>query len=301
VNLIVDSGHLPVGWQVKKLGDLCHLISGQHIEAKDYNIEHRGIGYLTGPSDFGLLYPVVSKWTEFPKKNASKGDILITVKGSGVGKINILLDDEVAIGRQLMAIRPIEVHSDFLYAFLKLQFYFFQGLANGAAIPGLSRQDILGLEIPIPPLPEQKRIMVILDEAFEGIDRAIANTEKNLANSHELFESYLNAIFSQKDDGWVEKKLGEVCSIGDGNYSSKYPKASEFVSEGVPFLTATNLKSGTIVPDNIRYISKEQHFNLIKGHVIKDDLVIVVRGSSTGNNSIIPEEYEGSVMLARTM
>lgn len=89
-------------------------------------------------------------------------------------------------------------------------------------------------------------------------------------------------------------ELGEVCDIGDGNYSSKYPKASEFVSDGIPFLTATNLKSGTIVRDGMRYISKEQHLTLTKGHVIKNDLVIVVRGSSTGNNSIVPSEYEGS-------
>ncbi|MBK7243807.1 MAG: restriction endonuclease subunit S [Saprospiraceae bacterium] len=94
--------------------------------------------------------------------------------------------------------------------------------------------------------------------------------------------------------GWEIKKLGDVCSIGDGNYSAKYPKASEFVDSGVPFLTATNLKSGTIVPEGIRYISKEQHSTLKKGHILKNDLVIVVRGSSTGNNSIVQEEYEGS-------
>lgn len=94
--------------------------------------------------------------------------------------------------------------------------------------------------------------------------------------------------------GWEIKRLGDVCSIGDGNYSAKYPKASEFVDSGVPFLTATNLKFGTIVPDGIRYISKEQHATLKKGHILKNDLVIVVRGSSTGNNSIVQEEYEGS-------
>ena len=93
---------------------------------------------------------------------------------------------------------------------------------------------------------------------------------------------------------WEMKKLGEVCSIGDGNYSSKYPKASEFISKGIPFLTATNLKNGVIIPDGIRYISKEQHNTLTKGHVRRGDLVIVVRGSSTGNNSIVSEEYEGS-------
>jgi type I restriction enzyme S subunit len=85
------------GWQARTLGELCQLVSGQHIDAKDYNMESRGVGYLTGPSDFGQLHPVVSKWTEHPKVKARGGDILITVKGSGVGKINLLDLEEVAI------------------------------------------------------------------------------------------------------------------------------------------------------------------------------------------------------------
>ena len=93
---------------------------------------------------------------------------------------------------------------------------------------------------------------------------------------------------------WEVKRLGDVCEVGDGNYSSKYPKASEFIEKGIPFLTATNLKNGTIVPDGMRFISEHLHKSLKKGHVIKDDLVIVVRGSSTGNNSKIPKNYEGA-------
>ena len=88
------------GWEIRALGDVCQLISGQHIDAKDYNTEARGIGYLTGPSDFGLLNPIITKWTEHPKIKANRGDALITVKGSGVGKVNLLDEDEVAISRQ---------------------------------------------------------------------------------------------------------------------------------------------------------------------------------------------------------
>ena len=64
--------------------------------------------------------------------------------------------------------------------------------------------------IPVPPLPEQKRIVAILDEAFEGIGTAVANAEKNLANARELFDSYLNSVFTQKGEGWVEKTLQQV-------------------------------------------------------------------------------------------
>jgi type I restriction enzyme S subunit len=61
---------MKAGWQLRKLGQLCQLISSQHIDSKDYNTESRGVGYLTGPSDFGPLNPIISKWTEFPKVNA---------------------------------------------------------------------------------------------------------------------------------------------------------------------------------------------------------------------------------------
>ena len=63
----------------------------------------------------------------------------------------------------------------------------------------------LEASFPVPPFSEQKRIVAILDEAFEGIAAAVANAEKNLANARELFDSYLNSVFTQKGEGWVEK------------------------------------------------------------------------------------------------
>ena len=68
-------------------------------------------------------------------------------------------------------------------------------------------------EIPIPPLPEQKQIVKLLDQAFEGIDKAKANIEKNIANAKELFQSKLNEVFSQKGEGCVKTTLNDVCSI----------------------------------------------------------------------------------------
>ena len=64
--------------------------------------------------------------------------------------------------------------------------------------------------IPVPPLPEQQRIVGILDEAFEGIATAKANAEKNLQNARALFESHLQSVFTQRGEGWVEKTLGDV-------------------------------------------------------------------------------------------
>ena len=110
------------------------------------------------------------------------------------------------------------VEAKFLFYFLFTEHFMgaMEQLQKGASYPAVNDGEVSNQTILIPPLLEQKRIVAILDEAFEGIDRAIANTEQNLANARELFESYLNAIFTQKGDGWEEKKLENICSIKHG-------------------------------------------------------------------------------------
>lgn len=183
-------------WTKRPLGELCDLISGQHIDAKDYNTESRGIGYLTGPSDFGTLHPVVTKWTEHPKRMAQRGDILITVKGSGVGKINLLDIDEVSISRQLMAIRPRAAEVSFLYAFLSTKYDYFQSLSNGAAIPGISRENVLGLACPMPSRKDQKSIVARMDATLVETQRLESLFRKKLAALDALKKSLLHQAFT---------------------------------------------------------------------------------------------------------
>jgi type I restriction enzyme S subunit len=80
---------IPSNWTWCRLGELIYLISGQHIDTTDYNEKGEGFPYLTGPADFGEIYPIPTKWTTKPKVFAKENDILITVKGSGVGKTNL--------------------------------------------------------------------------------------------------------------------------------------------------------------------------------------------------------------------
>lgn len=207
---------MKAGWETTELGAVIQLVSGQHIDAKNYNTDARGIGYLTGPSDFGAMYPTVSKWTESPKVTAKKGDILITVKGSGVGKINLLDQGEVAISRQLMAVRVLRADPKFIYALLGSTFEHFQSASTGAAIPGISREQVLGLRLALPPLLEQRRIVAILDEAFVGLEAMRANAEKNLQNARELFESHIRGVFRHRGDEWTLASIGDIgdCCLG---------------------------------------------------------------------------------------
>ena len=237
-----------------RLGSVCSLISGQHIEAAKYNSSGRGTPYLTGPSDFGEKYPLVSKWTEHPKVLAKPGDILITVKGSGVGKINLLSDESsVAISRQLMAVRVSRANRDYVYAFLQTAFEHFQSQSTGAAIPGISRTQVLDLELPLPSLSEQERIVAILDEAFADIAKAKANVEKNLENARDLFDSALTTEFVSRE-GWASSPLGDNVRFID--YRGKTPKK---VESGLRLITAKNVKMGYLSPDPAEYVEPETY------------------------------------------
>jgi type I restriction enzyme S subunit len=88
-------------------------------------------------------------------------------------------------------------------------------LAKGVK-PGINRNDVYNLEINVPPLPEQQRIVSILDKCFTAIDKAKSNAERNLKNAKELFESYLQGVFEKKDDSWEKKRFDEICVLQRG-------------------------------------------------------------------------------------
>jgi type I restriction enzyme S subunit len=111
------------------------------------------------------------------------------------------------------------------------------------------------------PLPEQQRIVNILDEAFEGIATAKANAEKNLQNARAIFESHLQSVFTQRGKGWVERSLEELGTIT----SSKRIFKSEYVKSGIPFYRTKEVKELA----NGREISTELFISEVRYNEIK--------------------------------
>ena len=188
---------VPEGWHLVTLDQISGLISGQHINSSDYtDIEGEAeYAYLTGPSDFGVLNPVVKKWTNTLKAVAQKNDVLITVKGSGVGKTNLLNQDDVVISRQLMALRP-NIDEWYVYIFLLGKFDQLQSASTGTAIPGIGRDTILSMVLALPPIEEQAQIKM----EFERLQSIIEKTEKSIEyqkkKSSAEKQSILAAAFS---------------------------------------------------------------------------------------------------------
>ncbi len=171
---------LPTGWELVRMGDLIELVSGQHLGPSEY-VEGMGamIPYLTGPAEFGEFTPEPSRSTNERRAIATHADILITVKGSGVGKLNVVTQPELAISRQLMAIRPLMMDSEFLMVVLQTMALHFQEKSVGIAIPGIGREDVTHTAIGLPPLAEQSRIVTRVAQ----LRRLCADLRQRLAAS----------------------------------------------------------------------------------------------------------------------
>lgn len=204
---------VPNGWKKGLLDEGIELISGQHVEANCVNNLGVGIPYLTGPADFPNGKIVVTKFTNEGKKFSKKGDLLITVKGSGTGKV-IESDNEYAISRQLMAIRPKTFDSKFVYYNLVSSLGRYEDAAAGL-IPGISREDVLHTPLLIPPIDEQMAIAQILSTW----DQAISATEKLLENSQQQKKALMQQLLTGKkrlldekgvefSDEWQRIELG---------------------------------------------------------------------------------------------
>lgn len=129
--------------------------------------------------------------------------------------------------------------------------------------------------IPIPSFADQQRIVSILDEAFEGIAKATANAEKNLANARELFESYLQSVFESKGEGWVEKTLGDVCSLYQGIAINAKTKHALVEKSDLPLLRIKDLKNNTVE----QYIDPN---NYPRNALVSEDDIIYTRTGSLG-------------------
>jgi type I restriction enzyme S subunit len=218
------------GWQTKQLGELAELkgrIGWRGLTAKEYTKE--GPLFLSVHSlnygdyvDFRDAFHISEeRYVESPEIMLHPNDVLICKDGAGIGKLGILgeLPDRATINSSLLLIRSGKhILPKYLYRCLTSPYFqdIVQSRLNGATTPHLYQRDITEFPVVLPPLPEQQRIVGLLDEAFEGLATAKANAEKNLQNPRAIFESHLQSVFTQRGPGWVEKRLGDLCSIARG-------------------------------------------------------------------------------------
>lgn len=211
-------------WQTKKLGEVCGIVNGstplrsnkmfwENGNVPWFTIDDiRNQGRIIKSTKQKITEKALSKTRILPKETvllcctASVGEYAIT-------KIDLTTNQQFNgfVVKNKKILNPF-----FLFYFsstLKDQLLNLSGKTTIDFIP-ISR--VKEIEIPLPPLPEQQRIVKILDETFEKIEKAKENAEKNLKNSKELFESYVNNIFVNPGKNWENKKISEVCEVIGG-------------------------------------------------------------------------------------
>ena len=159
---------LPEGWAFIRLKTAWELISGRDLSPSDYNDKNDGIPYITGASNFKNGHVSLVRWTPVPQVITQKGDLLLTCKGT-IGEIAYNNFGKAHIARQIMAIRNnYSLNVDFLALCIEYSMTKIKQAAKGL-IPGISREDILNLLIPIPPTKEQEKICDKLKVTFSAI------------------------------------------------------------------------------------------------------------------------------------
>lgn len=261
---------LPEGWKWKKLGQIANIISGQSPPGDTYRKTPDGLPFFQGKADFGQRYPVATSWCIEPKKIAQQGDILISVRAP-VGPTNVA-DRECCIGRGLAAIRcNDDTDQDFILFALKMFESNISVKGSGSTFNAINREDLLALETPVPPLPEQKRIAAILTEQLAAVEKAKKASEARLEAARVLPAAYLREVFeSEESQSWQEVTLGEIAlEVQNGIY-----KSAEFYGEGVPFLRMYNVENTSwhINQNNLAKViidaNEQSKFELKKGDLL---------------------------------
>ena len=308
------------------LGEILELVSGQDFPPEKYNANIAGIPYIIGASNIENEQLIINRWTESPSVYSYLNDLLVVCKGAGVGKMAINNIGVAHIARQIQAVRGYTNYTDIKYikAVVKNNIENIISKANGL-IPGLKREFLLSLQLPLPPISEQRRIVCEIERWFFLIDqieqgKADLQTVIKQAKSKILdlaihgklvpqnpndepaiellkrinpdFTPCDNRHYTQLPNGWCTTTLKDLCENINGLWKGK---KEPFVHVGV-IRNANFTKDFKLDYSNIEYIDVEQR-TFTKRHLMNGDLIVEKSGGSDNNpvGRTILYEGEGGV------
>ncbi len=267
------------GWESKTLGEVCQLEYGKPLSDADRK-----------PDGLYPVYGANGEKDRTDKYYFDRPSIIIGRKGSA-GEINLTEARFWPLDvTYFVTFDEKQYELKFLYYLLET--LGLPSLAKGVK-PGINRNEVYSKIVKLPPLPEQQRIVGILDDAFDGIATAKANAERNLQNARALFESHLQSVFTRRGKGWETKTLGDIAEVKGGK---RVPKGYKLLSEptAYPYLRVADLTDdGSIDMSDLRYVSADVH-RQIKNYIIySTDLYLSIAGT-IGKTGIIPKELDGA-------
>jgi type I restriction enzyme S subunit len=289
------------GWTTKTLDEVCNFTNGLWKGEKPPFLT---VGVIRNTNftkegaldDSDIAYIEVEA-KKFEKRRLRFGDIILEKSGGGpkqpVGRVVLFdkQDGDFSFSNFTAALRvrdPGEV--DFRYLHKFLHWTYLSGVTEGiqshsTGIRNLNGDAYKAIAFNYPPLPEQQRIVALLDEAFAGLATAKANAEQNLQNARALFESHLQSVFSQRGEGWVERRLGDILKTGAGGTPLKSKK--EYYEGGtIPWLMSGEVSQGEVTVAT-KFITAMGLENSSARMFPPDTVLVAMYGATAGQVGIL--------------
>lgn len=290
------------GWKSETLGSIFEIGSSKRVLQKQWKTE--GVPFYRAREIVRLakngsvendLFISEEHFRELKDKHGvpSPGDLMVSAVGT-LGACYVVQPNDRFYFKDASVLRlhpKVEVCSRFYqYAFQ------WDGLldtvkrSEGATVGTLTISRAKGIPVPLPPVEEQRRIVAVLDKAFEGLARARTNAETNLTNARELFETSLSAFIDRHKDSWSSTTLGEAYDVRDGTHDS--PK---YHATGRALITSKNLGRDGLHFEKVKYISEEDYVSISRrSGVDKGDVLFAMIGT-IGNPIVVDVEPDFAI------
>ena len=286
---------------------------GQSPASSTYNSNQNGLPFYQGKKDYGGKYPTPRVWCSNPIKIVEAGDILIYV-GARVGALNIA-KEKSCIGRGLAGLRAKkELDQDFLFHYLHLKEKDISALGTGSTFTAISKKHLENLQIPLPPVAEQKKIVARLEGLMGKIKEAKRLRVEAQEAAQNLLPAELHRIFSQQhshilknvgmsgkpasvknygEAHWEEKELGEITTLVRGPFGGSLKKEI-FVLTGVAVYEQGNVIDNVL--DDFRYFVTQKKYEEMKRFEVSAGDILMSCSGTIGRFVIVPEKFKKGII-----
>jgi len=266
------------GWLTKPLGDVCALATGgtPNTKVSEYWQDGEIPWLVSGDVHKKQVWDCGKHITELGMRNSNArmlpaDSVLIALNGQGKTRGTVaMLRISATCNQSVVCMTPIERNrllAEYLFYYLESQYQSIRDTTGDKDRRGLNMPLLRGIELPIAPLPEQRRIVAILDEAFADIATARANAEKNLGSARAIFESHLESVLMQRGSGWVEQSMADICAITSTLVDPRQDEYQDLIHVG-----AGNIESQTGALNDLQTAREE---GLISGKFLFDDSMVL--------------------------
>ena len=298
---MLTNDSLPRGWRWAKLGDITRIATGGTPSTVHYEYYGGDIHWLTSGDVKGTyVHDVPHRITQQGLDNSNAkvhpaGSVMLAMSGQGKTRgTSAILKVPSACSQSVAAILPTtEALPEIIHFALVKSYENTRRITGDNERTGLNLKIIQKIEIPLPPLEEQKPIARILIAQMAAIEKARTAAKARLEAAKALPAAYLREIFeSEEGKGWPKNLLGTLCSVKGGK---RLPKGTDFTvtKTNHPYLRVVDFENGNINLNELKYLDNQTQSQISRYIINSDDVYISIAGT-IGLIGVIPEELDGS-------